>query len=111
MVPLGRPGTPGQPDKKGFEYSFGFMDHRHAHRQFTDHLYRDNQRIETDLEHDYVNDLFTREAAAFVEKADARPFFLYLNYTVPHAELRVPDDSLASMRKLTFSKIHGSCSL
>ncbi len=95
---LGRPGTTGQPDKKGFEYAFGFLDHRHAHRQFTDHLYRNNQRIETDVEHDYVNDLFTREAAAFIEKADARPFFLYLNYTVPHAELRVPDDSLAPMR-------------
>ncbi|PYR91365.1 MAG: arylsulfatase [Acidobacteria bacterium] len=95
---LGRPGTAGQPDKKGFEYAFGFLDHRHAHRQFTDHLYRNNARIETNVEHDYVNDLFTREAAAFIEKADARPFFLYLNYTVPHAELRVPDDSLAAMR-------------
>ena len=37
---LGTPGTTGQPDKKGFEYSFGFLDHRHAHRQYTDHLYR-----------------------------------------------------------------------
>ena len=27
-------------------------------------------------------------------RADPRPFFLYLNYTVPHAELRVPEDSL-----------------
>ena len=31
---------------------------------------------------------------AFIEKADNRPFFVYLNYTVPHAELRVPDDSI-----------------
>jgi arylsulfatase A len=95
---LGRPGTSGQPDKKGFEYAFGFLDHRHAHRQFTDHLYRNNERIETDVEHDYVNDLFTREATVFIGKADPRPFFLYLNYTVPHAELRVPDDSLAAVR-------------
>ena len=28
----------------------------------------------------------------------SRPFFVYLNYTVPHAELRVPDDSLAQFR-------------
>lgn len=95
---LGRPGTPGQTDKKGFDYAFGFLDHRHAHRQFTDHLYRNNERVATDLAGDYVNDLFTREAAAFIEKEDARPFFLYLNYTVPHAELRVPDDSLAPLR-------------
>jgi arylsulfatase A-like enzyme len=95
---LGKPGTGGDPNKKGFEYAFGFLDHRHAHRQFTDHLYRNGEPYPTDLEHDYVNDLFTREAATFIESPDPRPFFLYLNYTVPHAELRVPDDSLAPMR-------------
>ena len=95
---LGRPGTSGQPDKKGFEYSFGFLDHRHAHRQFTDHLFRNAEPIATDLEHDYVNDLFTREATGFIEREDPRPFFLYLNYTVPHAELRVPEDSLQPLR-------------
>jgi arylsulfatase A len=95
---LGRPGTTGQPDKKGFDYAFGFLDHRHAHRQFTDHLYRNGEPVATDVEHDYVNDLFTREASTFIERPDPRPFFLYLNYTVPHAELRVPEDSLAPMR-------------
>jgi arylsulfatase A len=95
---LGKPGTGGDPNKKGFEYAFGFLDHRHAHRQFTDHLYRNGEPVPTDLEHDYVGDLFTREALAFIESPDTRPFFLYLNYTVPHAELRVPEDSLAATR-------------
>jgi arylsulfatase A len=95
---LGGPGTAGLPGKKGFAYSFGVLDHRHAHRQFTDHLYRNGEPVPTDLEHDYVNDLFTGEARAFIENPDARPFFLYLNYTVPHAELRVPEDSLAPVR-------------
>jgi arylsulfatase A len=95
---LGRPGTTGQADKKGFEYAFGFLDHRHAHRQFTDHLYRNTEPIPVDGETVYANDLFTRESAAFIERTDARPFFLYLNYTVPHAELRVPDDSLKPMQ-------------
>ncbi|MEO5820341.1 MAG: sulfatase-like hydrolase/transferase, partial [Vicinamibacteraceae bacterium] len=92
---LGTPGTTGQPDKKGFDYSFGFLDHRHAHRQYTDHLYRNAERVATDLTGDYVNDLFTREAESFIAAKDSKPFFLYLNYTVPHAELRVPDDSMA----------------
>ena len=87
---LGGPGTAGQPDRKGFEYSFGFLDHRHAHRQFTDHLFRNASRVATDVANDYVNDLFTAEARAFIEREDARPFFVYLNYTVPHAELRLP---------------------
>jgi arylsulfatase A-like enzyme len=95
---LGRAGTSGQPDRRGFDLSFGFLDHRHAHRQYTDHLYRDAQRVPADVDGDYVNDLFTREASAFIERADERPFFLYLNYTVPHAELRVPKDSLAPFK-------------
>jgi arylsulfatase A len=95
---LGKPGTTGQPDRQGFEYAFGFLDHRHAHRQFTDHLWRNGERVATDVNRDYVNDLFTNETAAFIERNDARPFFVYLNYTVPHAELRAPDDSVAPFR-------------
>lgn len=91
---LGLPGTTGEPRAKGFEYSFGFLDHRHAHRQFTDHLYRDGRRVDVD-DGDYVNDLFTREAESFIGQPDERPFFLYLNYTVPHAELRVPEADAA----------------
>ena len=95
---LGGPKTSGQPDRKGFEYSFGFLDHRHAHRQFTDHLWRNGERVSTDVDREYVNDLFTKETAAFIERSDPRPFFVYLNYTVPHAELRVPADSLDSIK-------------
>lgn len=91
---LGDATTTGEPGKKGFDYSFGFLDQEHAHRQFTDHLYRNGQAYATDLDRDYANDLFTREAFDVIRRADERPFFLYLNYTVPHAELRVPDDSL-----------------
>jgi arylsulfatase A-like enzyme len=95
---LGMAGTTGQPDKKGFEYSFGFLDHRHAHRQYTDHLYRNAERVAVDPNKDYVNDLFTRDAESFISRDDPKPFFLYLNYTVPHAELRAPEDSMAPLR-------------
>ena len=95
---LGRPGSTGAPERKGFEYSFGFLDHNHAHRQYTDHLWRNGERIKTDPNRDYVNDLFTREAAGYIERPDPRPFFLYLNYTVPHAELRAPEESVRPFR-------------
>jgi arylsulfatase A len=100
---LGRPGSTGQPDRKGFEYSFGFIDQQHAHRQFTDHLYRNAEPVAVP-DTEYVNDLFTRETASFIERDDQRPFFIYLNYTVPHAELRVPDDSLDAF-KGTFPEV------
>ena len=91
---LGQPGSSGLPGLQGFDHSFGFLDHRHAHRQFTDHLYRNGQRVEVS-QADYVNELFTSDAAAFIAQNDARPFFLYLNYTVPHAELRAPAEAIA----------------
>ncbi|MEO7275452.1 MAG: sulfatase-like hydrolase/transferase, partial [Vicinamibacterales bacterium] len=47
---------------------------------------------------DYVNDLFTTETVSFVERDDPRPFFIYLNYTVPHAELRAPEDAVAPFK-------------
>ncbi len=92
---LGQPGSSGMPDRQGFDLAFGFLDQRHAHRQFTDYLWRNGERVPVSLTGDYANDLFTREAGAFIAQADARPFFLYLNYTVPHAEERVPADSMA----------------
>ena len=95
---VGQPGTPGMPDKQGFEHAFGFLDQRHAHRQFTDHLYRNGERVAVDLDKDYAGDLFTKETADFIERSDSRPFFIYLNYTVPHAELRVPEDAMAAYR-------------
>ena len=95
---LGQPGTSGMPDRQGFEHAFGLLDHRHAHRQYTDHLYRNGERVPTDLEHDYVNDLFTTETVGFIERDDPRPFFVYLNYSVPHAEMRAPEEALAPFR-------------
>ena len=94
---LGESDSPGRPDRKGFEYSFGYLSQTHAHRQFTDHLYRNAQRVEVG-QNEYSNDLFTRETMSFIEKQDNRPFFVYLNYTVPHAELRVPDDSMQTYK-------------
>jgi arylsulfatase A-like enzyme len=93
----GQPGTTGQPIRQGFEYAFGFSDQRHAHRQFTDNLWRNGERVAVDQK-DYANDLFTRETAAFIGRSDPRPFFVHLNYAVPHAELRVPDDSMELFR-------------
>ena len=94
---LGEPESPGRPDRKGFEHYFGYLSQTHAHRQFTDHLYRDGQRVEV-TQNEYSNDLFTRDAMSFIERSDNRPFFVYLNYTAPHAELRVPDDSIAPFK-------------
>jgi arylsulfatase A-like enzyme len=94
---LGESEAPGRPDRKGFDHYFGYLSQTHAHRQFTDHLYSDGKRVEV-ATGEYSNDLFTRETMSFIEKNDPRPFFIYLNYTVPHAELRAPEDAMAPFK-------------
>ena len=95
---LGLEDTTGRPGAQGFEHFFGVLHHRHAHRQYVTHLWRNTTRVERDVTRDYAPDLYTEEALRFVRDDTRRPFFLYLAYPVPHAELRVPEDSLAQFR-------------
>jgi arylsulfatase A-like enzyme len=46
----------------------------------------------------YSHDLFAREALDFIRRNKDRPFFFYGAFTIPHAEVAVPDDSLAEYR-------------
>src|SRR5258706_465596 len=79
------------------DLGYGYLDHVHAHKQYTDHLFRNGEKVELDGKQ-WSNDLFTQESLGFVEKNKSVPFFLYLNYTNPHTELLVPQDSLDAFK-------------
>jgi arylsulfatase A-like enzyme len=92
---LGEPGTSGLPNRKGFDYFFGYLNQVHAHNYYPDYLWKnqermrfpgnvvkDNVAIRKDT---YSPDLCTQEALNFLEKRRDKPFFLYLAYTLPHA--------------------------
>ena len=97
---LGEPGSTGVPTKQGFDEFFGYYNQRHAHNYFPTHLWRGEERVELDNvvpnedkvgagvaseRREYSHDWFTNEALSFVERHRAEPFFLYLSYTLPHA--------------------------
>ncbi len=94
---LGVEDTTGRPDLQGFDYSYGILHHVYAHRQYAGHLWRNGEKVEVSRD-DFVNDLFTEEALGFIRRHPEEPFFLYLAYTSPHAELRVPEGSAAAYR-------------
>ena len=94
---LGVEDTTGRPDLQGFDSSYGILHHVYAHRQFAGHLWRNGEKVEVSRD-DFVNDLFTEEALGFIRRHQEEPFFLYLAYTSPHAELRVPEESAAAYR-------------
>jgi arylsulfatase A-like enzyme len=87
---LGLADTPGTPNKHGFEEWFGYLSQTHAHDYYPTQLYR-NDRVFT-LEKNlggkngqYSHDMFTMVASNFVRVTKFHPFFLYLAYTIPHA--------------------------
>ena len=103
---LGNENTTGVPQKRGFDEFLGYLDQVHAHDYYTDHLWRfdpptnakpgydgqvgfpENQGGKMGL---YMDDLFTKSALNFVRIRkpeplnNYQPFFLYLAYTIPHA--------------------------
>lgn len=101
---LGEQDTTGFPNSKGFDYFFGYLNQTHAHNYYPAFLWRNNKKVTLDNKvvrpksgyaevHggastkrvDYSHDIFTQEALAFTDKYKHRPFFLYLAYTIPHA--------------------------
>ena len=88
---LGRQGTSGEPMKQGFDYSFGYLDDSHAHNYWTDHLFRNGQRI-AKATNVYSHDLCAAESLDFIRREKEKPFFLYAAFTLPHGFLDPPND-------------------
>lgn len=105
---LGEPNTTGHPNKKGFDYFFGYLNQHHAHNYFPDYLWRNEEKVTLPNEVKnnvssnkkiYSPDLITKEALSFIEKNKDRPFFLYFTPTLPHANneakqegMEIPND-------------------
>ncbi|MFD2569996.1 arylsulfatase [Spirosoma soli] len=91
---LGREDDAGSPERKGFDEFFGYLNQRHAHNYYTDHLFevknRQIRKVPMDTTQ-YSHDLIMDRALAFVKANRNEPFFLYLPVTIPHAELGLPE--------------------
>jgi arylsulfatase A-like enzyme len=87
---LGRERTSGHPNRQGFDEWLGYLDQTHAHDYYPPELWR-NEQILTLPENangqqgHYSHDLFTDAALRFIRNHQKFPFFLYLAYTIPHA--------------------------
>lgn len=95
---LGEMGTSGVPGKKGFDEWFGYLNQVEAHNYYPPFLNRTSSllgekqvQLNENGKSDYSPDLFTDAAMNFIHANQPkfynhyRPFFLYLAYTIPHA--------------------------
>ncbi len=100
---LGLEDSTGAPWKKGVDEFYGYLDQTHAHTYYPDHLWRNGRRVEIPGNRDkarrvYSHDLLVDGALDFIRQHKNGPFFLYGAFTIPHAEVAVPEDSLAEYR-------------
>ena len=87
---LGTAGNTGAPNRQGFDYFYGFLDQKHAHTQYPTQIWENDREIFLDgnfgpARKEYVHELFTQHALKYIEEQKDGPWFLYLAWTIPHA--------------------------
>ncbi len=87
---LGEAGSTGIPNRKGFDEWFGYLNQVQAHNYYPEYLWKNEEQypLEGNLggkKGTYSHNLFTAEARNFIERHSDDPFFLYVPYTIPHA--------------------------
>lgn len=86
------------PLQRGFTDFFGFLDGGHLYfptkliRQNPNSVIRDREPV---AEAEYMTDALSREAASYIRKYQAQPFFLYLAYNAVHRPLQATEKYLA----------------
>ena len=117
---LGNAGSTGVPTKQGFDYFCGYLNQTHAHNYYPEYLDRNEEKVSlknklpegaktkfgegvSAVKEQYSHDLLTEEALQYVRNRaqdKTQPFFLYLAYTLPHANneakqqgMEIPSDA------------------
>ena len=96
---LGQAGTTGVPEKKGWDFFAGLLHHVEGHFQKPDSAWQfiNDKTVRVKIpENQYSNEWFTNQAKTFIKEQQSNPFFLYIAYTLPHAELVVPNTNMQS---------------
>ncbi len=109
---LGPVGSSGDPNKQGFDRFYGYNCQTQAHRYYPSHLWDNDQKVlltengEREFTKQYAPDMIQEKALAFIADAgkENRPFFLFLPYILPHAELIAPEDSLLQQYRGQFQE-------
>jgi arylsulfatase A-like enzyme len=111
---LGPVGSTGAPNRKGFDFFFGYNCQSVAHSYYPSHLWRNADKIiinqkpipghatqpegEVNLDdwlgETYAPSLIVAEAEQFIAANAARPFLLYLPFTQPHVAMHPPREAV-----------------
>ena len=101
---LGEPKTSGEPNKKGFDYFYGFYNQRRAHSYYPEYIWENTKKVklygnENEQNHQYTHNLFADKAINFIDRNQHTPFFLYLPVCIPHNRYELPDKGIYIHKK------------
>jgi arylsulfatase A-like enzyme len=106
------------PQRKGFDYFYGYINMWHAHNFFPEYLYENGKRVPlnnknkrvdgvdpwadtlmdgkgvAEIRNEYAPFLFDKKALSFIEENKDKKFFLYLAYNTPHANNEARPDGM-----------------
>ena len=91
---LGQAQTDGVPENKGWDFFSGHLHHVEGHYQHPDSAWQllNGKTTKIKIPQDkFANEWFKDEAIRFLNDNKKDPFFLYVSFTLPHAELVVPN--------------------
>lgn len=110
---IGHEGSEGVPTQQGFDEFFGYLDQHHAHNYYPSFLVKNEDRYPLENvvpgqgafgqgvaseKRQYSHDLIAKEALQFLRENADQPMFVYLPFTLPHANnegrqngMEVPD--------------------
>jgi arylsulfatase A len=90
--------TSGDPQKKGFDEFYGYNCQTLAHNYYPDHLWHNHDKVDLSgnkkSDSAYSADIIHEQAMRFLKADHDKPFFMYLPYTLPHADVFLPHDSV-----------------
>ena len=121
----GYEGSVSTPDKRGVDEFYGYICQFEAHTYYPNFLNKysasdgdtvvTRELMQQNIEHEffgedyykrpqYSADIIDRKAMEWLDRQDgSRPFYGLFTYTIPHAELLQPEDSILNAYKARFS--------
>ena len=93
------------PNRRGFDDYYGMLGGGHIYlpgakggAEYTIPMNRNGRDEPLPA---YLTDVLGQEAAAYIQKSAAKPWFLYLAFNAPHTPLQVTEKQLARVRHIT----------
>ncbi|MDD4516244.1 arylsulfatase [Massilibacteroides sp.] len=106
---LGYPESESTPLTMGFDRFYGYNCQRMAHSYYPDYLWDNDNKVLLDGNENrgcaiYSQQLIHEKALSFIRDNKDKPFFAMLTYTLPHAELNLPHDSVYQQYENSFEE-------